>query len=148
MAVPTSMFRPGSHTRDAARMSNALCRKRTAGKDCGAVTAEFAMIMPAIVLVILMVIGVGTLGLAHLRSYEAARAGAREAARGEPTAEVRRSAESKAGPGSAVTIGKDGEYTVVTVTVPTPKTMRKLIPRVQAVQRARTESSAQSGDAQ
>lgn len=142
------MFRAGSGAPDAARMSNAPRRARTAGKDCGAVTAEFAMIMPAIVLVILMVIGVGTLGLAQLRSYEAARAGAREAARGEPTAEVRRTAESKAGPGSAVTIGKDGEYTVVTVTVPTPKTMRKLIPRVQAVQRARTESSTPSGEAQ
>ncbi|WP_256278252.1 MULTISPECIES: TadE family type IV pilus minor pilin [unclassified Brevibacterium] len=111
-------------------------------------TAEFAMIMPAIVLVILMVIGVGTLGLAQLRSYEAARAGAREAARGEPIAEVRRSAESKAGPGSAVEIGKDGEYTTVTVTIATPKTVRRFIPHVQAVQRARTESGTQPGGAQ
>lgn len=149
MTVPTpKRIQSGSTPSDAARMSPAPRRRLTAGRDCGAATAEFAMVMPALVLIIVMVIGVGALGLAQLRAYEAARAGAREAARGEPVAEVRRSAASAAGKDSNVTIGKDGEYTTVTVTVRTPKTIRKLVPEVQAVQKARTEGAESKEPAQ
>ena len=86
--------------------------------DRGAATAEFAMLMPALVLLIALITGAGTIGLSQLRAHDAARAAAREAARGEPERTVRHEATEKAGDGSTVAVRHEGGYTTVEVTLP------------------------------
>lgn len=135
---------PGRHRFDArvtVRRSPRFCADR------GAATAEFAMVMPALILVIVVVLGAAAIGLGQLRAYEAARAGAREAARGEDTAQVEKSARHKAGKGSSVGVKQNGEYTVVQVSVPLPHSLHFVRKAVRAEAEARTESGATEGTA-
>ncbi|MCQ9368617.1 pilus assembly protein [Brevibacterium sp. 50QC2O2] len=115
-----------------------------ARSDRGAAAAEFAMIMPAIVLIILMVLGTATIGLTQLQAYEAARAGAREAARGEASSAVTKAAQAKAGSSAAVKITRDGEYTRVSVEIGLPKSLHFIKQRVDATAEARTEGGSGS----
>ena len=50
----------------------------------GSATAELAVLMPGLVLLMTLIVGVAQVGAAHLRCQDAARAAARLAARGEP----------------------------------------------------------------
>lgn len=102
------------------------------------------MIMPAIVLIILMVLGTATIGLTQLQAYEAARAGAREAARGEASSAVTKAAQAKAGSSAAVKITRDGEYTRVSVEIGLPKSLHFIKQRVDATAEARTEGGSGS----
>jgi hypothetical protein len=85
------------------------------GEDPGSVTAETALALQAIGLVAIALIGVGAVAIAQLRCVDAARAGARLAARGEPAARVLRSAAAIAPANAAVTLGSAGAEAVVTV---------------------------------
>lgn len=97
------------------------------------------MVLPAIVLVVLIAAGAGAVGLTQLRAYEAARAGARESARGEPVRDVKATAEKKAGKTSRATIAQVGEYTRVTVEIPLPTSLHFIRSSVSASADARTE---------
>jgi hypothetical protein len=80
----------------------------------GGVTAELAIGLVAVVTVLGAVLAVGAAGLAQLRCADAARAGARAAALGEPDADVRSTAVRVAGAGAAVEVARaDGWVTVV-----------------------------------
>lgn len=107
--------------------------------DRGAATAEFAMLMPALVLLIALIAGAGTIGLTQLRAHDAARSAAREAARGEPEREIRSSVEERAGEGAAIDIRHEGGFTTVEVSVPLPDTLHLVQESVSATATARTE---------
>jgi hypothetical protein len=84
------------------------------------VTAELALGLPAVVLVLAVVLVTVAAGAAQLRCADAARAGARAAAIGEAPAEVRAAAGRVAGEGARVTIRPDGEWVTVEVSTTAP----------------------------
>lgn len=90
--------------------------------DRGAITAETAVALPALVFVLVIgVWGVTAVG-AQVACIDAARAGARAAARGEPVAAVRAEVRRAAPQGASVEIHRDPQLTrvVVHVTVGPP----------------------------
>jgi Flp pilus assembly protein TadG len=87
----------------------------TARRDGGMATAELAVVLPALVLVVAAALTAVSVLLAQLRCVDAAREGARAAARGETVA-VARSAATRVAPAAAtVDIGVEGEDVRVTV---------------------------------
>ncbi len=79
-------------------------------------TAELAVAMPAVVLVLAVVLGAVSLGLDEVRCVDAARAGARAAARGDSAAAVRVEAGRAAPAGARVVVRTAGSRVTVTVT--------------------------------
>lgn len=112
-------------------------RARTA--DEGAAAAEFAMVMPALLLIIGIVVGAGAVGATQLRAMDAARAAAREIARGEVSSEVIEEARKTAGPEARVTIADDDAYAEVTVEIPLPDAVAPVLESVTATATARRE---------
>lgn len=87
----------------------------TGRRDGGMATAELAVVLPALVLVVAAALTAVSVLLAQLRCVDAAREGARAAARGEPVA-VARSAAARVAPAAAtVNVGVEGEDVRVTV---------------------------------
>ncbi len=97
------------------------------------------MVLPALVLLLALFAGAATVGMTQLRAYDAARAAAREAARGEPQHSVISEAEKRAGPGSKVTIRTDGGYTEVAVVISLPRPVSMVQKQVASSATARTE---------
>lgn len=101
--------------------------QRAAG-DRGMVTAELAVALPALVLVVLALAwGLG-LGASQALLGQAAREGARAAARGEGTVEVTREVHRLVA-GAAVTVRHSGDRVIVGVRVrrePGPRLLRPL----------------------
>ena len=93
-----------------ARPGDAGCR--------GSVTAEFAVGLPAVVMVLVVVILAATAAIGQVRCVDAARAGAREAALGSAVAQVHATAEHLAGEGAAVAVTREGAWVVVRVSRP------------------------------
>ncbi|MHA7276936.1 TadE family type IV pilus minor pilin [Arthrobacter sp. Hz1] len=81
----------------------------------GAVTAEVAVALPSLVLLLALLLGAATAGLTQLRLEEAARAGAREVVRGEPADQVRATVSRLAGGQARLELTGDGEWSIVTV---------------------------------
>ena len=80
------------------------------------VTAEAALVLPVLVIVLAGAVAVLTVLGAQLRVVDAAREGARAAARGEPAAEVVAVAEEVGPDGATVVAGAaDGERVTVVV---------------------------------
>ncbi len=94
-----------------------------ADRQEGAASAELAVALPAVAVVLAAVLSVGQVVLTQVRCVDAARAGARAAARGESPALVRSLALAQA-PGSAVTVGRSGG----TVTVEVTRSVAVLLP--------------------
>jgi len=87
----------------------------TSRTDRGSATAEIAVALPALVLVLAVCVWALTVVAADLRCAEAARAAARAAARGEEPAGVTAAAR-RAAPGQAdVSTGTDGDLVAVRV---------------------------------
>lgn len=91
-----------------------------AAHDDGAVTAETAVLLPALVLLLAVLLAAAAAGTTLIRYEEAARASARAAARGEPSAVVRSAAERVAGQDAAVRLAEGPGTATVTVTGPAP----------------------------
>jgi TadE-like protein len=83
--------------------------------DTGSVTAETAVALPAVVLVLGVLVAVGQVAVAQVRCVDAARAGVRFAARGEGPGSVVARAVSVAPPGAVVVSGSSGGEAVVEV---------------------------------
>lgn len=83
--------------------------------DRGSVTAELAVALPAVLLVLVAVLVLTTAAVTQLRCADAARAGARAAAIGEDTEGVRATVARVAGPGADVTVAREGEWVTVAV---------------------------------
>lgn len=97
---------------------DALRRTRLAGKvgaepvlstphkspaEEGVITAEFAVALPAVTVVLALCLGVASTGVAQLKVEESARTAARAAARGDSEAQIR-SAVSRIDPAQSVQI--------------------------------------------
>ncbi|MGY1705867.1 TadE family type IV pilus minor pilin [Geodermatophilus sp. SYSU D00697] len=79
------------------------------------VTAETAVVLPVLVLVLAGAVAAVTVVAAQLRCVDAAREGARAAARGETTALVVDLATRAAPDGAVTTVAEDGSAVTVTV---------------------------------
>ncbi|RMI45379.1 TadE family type IV pilus minor pilin [Streptomyces triticirhizae] len=94
------------------------CGRSTRRCDPGAVTVESALVIPALVLFFgALLCGLGAFAAQSL-CQDAARAGARAAARGEPAEEVSRVARDIAPGNARVEVGRDGAFVRVDVSVP------------------------------
>jgi hypothetical protein len=90
------------------------------GGDGGYVTAEAAVVIPTLVTLAALLIGGLMAAAAQIRCVDAARAGARAAARSETPADVRRVALASAPEGAGVSVGRSGGMVRVRVTVAWP----------------------------
>lgn len=97
-------------------MTATMPRSRT--QERGSVTAEFALGLPAVMLVLLLVVGLAMHGASRVALEDGARAAARELARGESAEVAAQSARSSLGDEVEVTISDEGEYTQVRLTRP------------------------------
>jgi hypothetical protein len=84
--------------------------------DQGAVTAEFAVALPAVLLLLAMLLSGAAAGVTQLRLEEGARAGARALARGDDPAVVDRIVRTLSGASASAVVTADGEWLSVTVT--------------------------------
>lgn len=85
------------------------CRQR------GSVTAEFAICLPAVLLVVLLVLAVAGVSLAQLRCADAARAGARAAALGQEDGAITQIVTQRAGADAWVQVQRGQEWVTVRV---------------------------------
>jgi len=90
-----------------------MLHRRTA--DDGFATAEAALVLPSLVLVLLLAVAVVAAIGADLKCVDASREAARQAARGESDATARRAALSLAPPGSTVVLHHHDGWVEVTV---------------------------------
>ncbi|WP_211236576.1 TadE family type IV pilus minor pilin [Arthrobacter castelli] len=81
----------------------------------GSVTAELAVTLPALTAILALLLVGAVVGVTQLRLEEAARAGARAAARGEPATVVVSTAQRIAGPGADVDVAESGRWARVRV---------------------------------
>ncbi len=98
-------------------MSPSEAGRRT---DRGYVTAEAAVVVPALVLFAMTLVWALVATLAQIQCVDAARAGARAAARQEPQAASAAAARQAAPRGARVTISRDGSRVRVAVEAPAP----------------------------
>jgi TadE-like protein len=82
----------------------------------GAVTAEFAVTLPAVLLLLAMLLAGAAAGVTQLRLEEGARAGARALARGDDSAAVERIVRTLSGASASAVVATEGEWLNVTVT--------------------------------
>ncbi|MCO6007123.1 hypothetical protein NE236_19255 [Actinoallomurus purpureus] len=111
-------------------------------------TVETAVAFPALVLLFATAIWGVSAAAAQVACVDAARAGARAAARGEPLAAVRAAARRAAPPGASVWIRRDPRFTRVVVRATVSSPIRSLFPplrlRDQAVAATEPEGNAQT----
>ncbi|MFC7026016.1 TadE family type IV pilus minor pilin [Promicromonospora thailandica] len=84
----------------------------------GTVTAELAVGLPAVVLVLVAVLTLAAASTAQMRALDAARAGARAVAIGEQEPAVRAVVARVGGPGAEMSLSHEGRWVRVTVTRP------------------------------
>lgn len=94
----------------------------------GAVTAEFAVALPAVVLLLALLLAGSAAGVTQLRLEEAARAGARALARGEDAAAVDTIVHRLAGASAVSAVASDGGWFSVTVSGRVPGAVGSLLP--------------------
>ena len=104
-----------------------MSRKPGAGQ-AGAITAEFAVALPAVVLLLAFLLAGGAAGLTQLRLEEAARAGARAYARGESGEAVEGIVQRIAGADTAANIASDDGWVRVKTSARTGGGLGVLIP--------------------
>lgn len=85
------------------------------GHQRGSVTAEVAVVLPALVALLALLLGTAHVGTVQLRIEEAARAGAREAMRGESDQSVEQTVRRLAGEDATTTVGGGTGWTTIEV---------------------------------
>jgi hypothetical protein len=117
------------------------------GNSRGAVTAEFAVALPAVLLLLAMLLAGSAAGITQLRLEDAARAGARALARGEDPAAVNGIVRKLAGPSASSDVVPGGEWMSVTVSDRAAGPLGRMVPwtlTARAEARSETASSAPS----
>ncbi|MQA83094.1 MAG: hypothetical protein GEV03_00330 [Streptosporangiales bacterium] len=89
--------------------------RRRAGRDRGSVTAETAVVLPGLVLVLVASLWGVRAAAAQIACIDAARAGARAASRGEPLDAVRAEAARIGPAGARIDVRRDIQFVHVTV---------------------------------
>ncbi|MGW0547291.1 TadE family type IV pilus minor pilin [Streptomyces sp. Wb2n-11] len=98
-----------------------MCRSEAGGRgDRGYVTAEAAVVVPALVLFTMALVWALMATSAQIQCVDAARAGARAAARQEPEDASVAAARQAAPRGARVTLGREGDLVRVAVEAPAP----------------------------
>jgi hypothetical protein len=87
-------------------------------RQSGTVTAELAMTLPGVLLLCVALLVTGQAVVGEVRCVDAARAGARLAARGEPDSSVRAEVVRRAPPGASVSVARAGDQVRVSVRAP------------------------------
>ncbi|MFF4324242.1 TadE family type IV pilus minor pilin [Streptomyces sp. NPDC001568] len=95
-------------------------RKSAGNADRGYVTAEAAMVIPALVLFAALLVWALMAAAAQIRCVDAARAGARAAARSEPVEVALAAARAAAPPGAEVEVERAGDLWRVRVAASAP----------------------------
>lgn len=90
-------------------------RPPAGGRERGGVTAELALVLPGVVLLLVALLTAADAAVTQVRVADAARAGARAAALGETRAAVGDVARELAGEGAQVRVSESGGYVVVEV---------------------------------
>ncbi|KRE79432.1 hypothetical protein ASG71_04960 [Arthrobacter sp. Soil763] len=144
-ALPAGPDRSPQPRSSAGRQSapGPLPRSGARAPECrGAVTAEFAVTLPAVVLLLALVLAGSAAGLTQLRLEEAARAGARALARGDDAAAVGVTVRQLAGESARAAIASDGAWRSVTVSAAVTGALGPLVPwTLTARAWARTETA-------
>ena len=99
------------------------CGATTNGRrtgERGSVTAEFAVALPAVVVVLAFLLAGAAAGAAQLNLEKAAQAAVRQLGRGETAAAAARTVRSIAGEGAAVSADNSGGWVTVRVTASAP----------------------------
>jgi Flp pilus assembly protein TadG len=136
---------PLLQTRSAGAIKRPAGMGRTTGSR-GAVTAEFAVALPAVLMLLALLLAGSAAGITQLRLEEAARAGARALARGEDSAVVDGIVRKLAGASATSVVAGDGEWQRVTVSDRMAGYLGHVVPWTLTAQaEARTES-AESAD--
>ncbi|EAQ00447.1 hypothetical protein JNB_09749 [Janibacter sp. HTCC2649] len=92
----------------------------------GMVTAEIAVALPALVLVLTLALGAVSVVTDHLRCVDAARVGARLLARGEDAGRVRAEVALQAPEGAVIGFDVGADAITVNVTAESPPLLRAL----------------------
>lgn len=100
----------------------------------GSVTAELAVVLPAVTVLLALLLLSVSVGMLQLRLEEGARAGARSAARGESTAQVMDVASRISGTGSSVSVTDSAGFVTVTVQGRVTGVLSGLLPWPQTAQ--------------
>ncbi|MHC0431994.1 TadE family type IV pilus minor pilin [Streptomyces sp. O3] len=95
-------------------------RSRSGRGDGGYVTAEAAAVIPALVLLAMALVWALMAASAQIQCVDAARAGARAAARQEPRSAAVAAAERAAPRGARVAVRREGDLVRVSVSVDSP----------------------------
>ena len=82
----------------------------------GSVTAEYAVLLPVIILCIALVLGASGVGIERIQVEEAARVAARMVARGDDSAAVTHAVTKVSVPGTQVATSHGSEFVEVTLT--------------------------------
>ncbi|MDL5202904.1 TadE family type IV pilus minor pilin [Streptomyces sp. ALI-76-A] len=90
------------------------------GSDAGFVTAEAAVVLPVLVMFAMALVWALLVVAAHIQCVDAARAGARAAARQDPVDAVVEVARGAAPRDAKVTVGREGDQVRVTVVARPP----------------------------
>jgi Flp pilus assembly protein TadG len=110
--------------------------RRSCRRDGGSVTAETAVVLPVVVVMLLAATWAVGVVVTHIRCLDAARDVARAVARGEPPDEARRIGERSAPAGASVDVTRDGDDVTAVVRA------RLDWPLVGSVREVRVEESA------
>lgn len=123
-------------------------RRRKTGRELlqspsrGAVTAEFAVVLPAVVFLLALLLAGAAAGVTQVRLEGAARAGARELARGGEQGAVAQTVRALAGSTAAAAITAEGGWSTVIVSDTAGGPLGSLIPwTLSATATARTEAA-------
>lgn len=109
--------------------------------DSGTASAELAVLMPSIVMLLAIVLAAGAAGLGQLKAIDGAQAAVRQLARGETADRAKSTARTVAGADAGVTIHRDGGWVTVEVTSGGPdfvEAMLSVVPAATATARIET----------
>lgn len=116
------------------------------GRQSGSITAELAVVLPAVLILLAAVLLASSAGILQLRLEEGARAGARSLARGETTTQAVATAQQITGNDVVFRVEPDGEFVTFVATGKVSGALAGLVPWEQSAKAtARKESMPVSG---
>ena len=104
--------------------------------SAGSVTAEFAVILPVVVLIIAMLINVIVMGMHQSKLHQAASAAARQLARGEEQGAIGMSVSNMTSTQTQVSTSVSGQWATVELSSPVPGPLG-LIPSIELTAEAK-----------
>ena len=106
-------------------------RRRWLVDESGMATAEFAVALPAVVVVVSLVVALTQLLLTHHRTWNAASVAARSAARGDGDDAIRRAVAATGVP-ATLSVARDGGWVTVSLVARPPSPLGWVLPDVTA----------------